>query len=45
MKETVLEEKKAVKGEYWRGRIAEQERSGLCVQQFCKERGLTEQAL
>lgn len=45
MKETVLEEKKAVEGEYWRGRIAEQERSGLCVQQFCKERGLTEQAL
>ena len=27
----------------WRERIAEQERSGLPVQQFCKERGITEQ--
>jgi hypothetical protein len=44
MKETVSEEKKAAKREYWRGRIAEQERSGLSVQQFCKEQGLTEQA-
>jgi hypothetical protein len=44
MKETVSEEKKAAKREYWRGRIAEQERSGLSVQQFCKEQALTEQA-
>ena len=29
---------------YWRGRIAEQERSGLPIQQFCKERGITEQS-
>ena len=28
---------------YWRERIAEQERSGIPVQQFCKERGITEQ--
>jgi transposase-like protein len=26
--------------EYWRERIAAQERSGLSVQQFCKEHGL-----
>jgi len=26
--------------EYWRERIAAQERSGLTVQQFCKEHGL-----
>jgi len=29
---------------YWRERIAEQERSGISVQQFCKERGVTEQS-
>jgi hypothetical protein len=28
---------------YWLERIAEQERSGIPVQQFCKERGITEQ--
>lgn len=30
--------------EYWRGRIAEQERSGMSVQRFCDAQGLTEQA-
>jgi transposase-like protein len=29
---------------YWRERIAEQERSGISVQQFCKERGITGQS-
>jgi transposase-like protein len=29
---------------YWRERIAEQERSQIPVQQFCKERGITEQS-
>jgi hypothetical protein len=29
---------------YWRERIAEQERSGIPVQQFYKERGITEQS-
>lgn len=29
---------------YWRERIAEQERSGVPVQQFCKEKGITEQS-
>ena len=28
--------------EYWRERIAEQERSGMSVHQFCEEQGLTE---
>jgi hypothetical protein len=27
---------------YWRERIAEQERSGMSVQQFCKEKGIPE---
>ena len=29
---------------YWQERIAEQERRGIPVQQFCKERGITEQS-
>src|SRR6266436_2724880 len=32
------------RSEYWRERIAEQERSGMSVQRFCKEQGLTEQS-
>ena len=30
-----------VKADQWRERIAEQERSGLSVKQFCEQRGLT----
>jgi transposase-like protein len=29
---------------FWRERIAEQERGGVPVQQFCKEKGVTEQS-
>jgi transposase-like protein len=29
---------------YWRERVAEQEHSGIPIQQFCKERGITEQS-
>src|SRR2546422_7958167 len=36
--------KVGVRSEYWRERIAEQERSGMSVQRFCKEQGLTEQS-
>jgi hypothetical protein len=37
--------KRAVpRGDYWRERIAEQERSGITVQRFCEEQGLTEQS-
>lgn len=42
MTETNIEERAATKDEQWRERIAEQERSGLSVKQFCKERELTE---
>ncbi len=34
----------APRRDYWRERIAEQERSGLTVGRFCKEQGLTEQS-
>jgi transposase len=39
--ETIIENKACTKVDQWRGRIAEQERSGLSIKQFCKERGLT----
>ena len=42
MSETITEERAATKSEEWRERIAEQERGGLSVRQFCKEQGLTE---
>src|SRR6266576_1085502 len=34
----------APRRDYWRERIAEQERSGLTVGRFCKEQGLTGQS-
>ncbi len=42
MTETMIAERPATKKDQWRERIAEQERRGLSVKQFCKERGLTE---
>src|SRR6266478_2800214 len=36
--------KMEAKSEYWRERITEQERSGMSVQRFCQEQGLTEQS-
>jgi hypothetical protein len=44
MKETILEQRKAARSEYWRERIAQQQHSGLSVHQFCQEQRLTEQA-
>jgi hypothetical protein len=44
MKETTIEQRKAARSEYWREGIAQQERSGLSVHQFCAEQKLTEQA-
>jgi transposase-like protein len=41
MAESVSEEKVA-KNDKWRERIAEQERCGISVKGFCKERGLAE---
>jgi hypothetical protein len=39
MSETVVEEKTPTKNDLWRERLAEQERSGLTVKQYCQERG------
>jgi len=41
MTETVAEGK-ASAADQWRERIAEQQRSGASIKQFCKERGLAE---
>lgn len=37
---TTSDRRTDTRDEYWRERIAAQERSGLSVQQFCKEQGL-----
>jgi hypothetical protein len=43
MSDTVIEEKPAnPKADEWAERIAAQQRSGMCVKQFCKEQRLTE---
>jgi len=42
MTETVIEERATTKGDQWRERIAEQERSGVSVKRFCKDRGIGE---
>jgi len=43
MSDTVIEAKPAnPKADEWAERIAAQQRSGMSVKQFCKERGLTE---
>jgi hypothetical protein len=44
MAKTTMKKRAAARGEYWRERIAEQERSGMTVQRFCEDRGLTEQS-
>jgi hypothetical protein len=41
MATSIVKEKARANAEQWRGRIAEQQRSGLSVKQFCTERGLT----
>jgi hypothetical protein len=43
MSDSVIEERAAdAKAAEWAERIAAQQRSGITVKQFCKERGLTE---
>jgi transposase-like protein len=37
---TISEKMTGARDKYWRERIGAQERSGLSVQQFCKEQGL-----
>jgi transposase-like protein len=43
MVKTTMSKRAAARGEYWREQIAEQERSGMTVQRFCEDQGLTEQ--
>jgi hypothetical protein len=42
MSESNPEHKAASKSDQWRDRLAEQERSGLSVKQFCQQQGFTE---
>ena len=42
MTQTRVDQRTGSRSDEWRERIAEQERSGTSVKQFCKERGLTE---
>jgi transposase len=42
MSESNPEQKAASKSEQWRDRLAEQERSGLSVKQFCQQQGVSE---
>ena len=42
MAETTIEEKAAPNKDQWRERIAEQERSGVSVRQFCQTHGIRE---
>src|SRR5438874_2689274 len=44
MAATTMGKKAAARIDYWRDRIIEQERSGVTVQRFCEEQGLTEQS-
>jgi hypothetical protein len=43
MKETTREQRTASRIDYWREQVAQQERSGLPVKQFCETHGVTEQ--
>jgi hypothetical protein len=44
MAATTMGKKAAARIDYWRDRIIQQERSGVTVQRFCEEQGLTEQS-
>jgi hypothetical protein len=44
MKETTREQRTASRIDYWREQVAQQERSGLPVKQFCETHGITEQS-
>jgi transposase-like protein len=44
MKETTTEQRTASRIDYWREQVAQQERSGLSVKQFCETHGVTEQS-
>jgi transposase-like protein len=42
MSENIVEGKPSSKADQWRERIAEQQRSGLSIKRFCKERNVAE---
>ena len=42
MTETIPAQAAGTRADQWRERIAEQERTGVSVKQFCKQHGLTE---
>jgi hypothetical protein len=44
MKDTTSGQTRAERSEYWREQIAQHERSGLSVPQFCQERRIVEQS-
>jgi hypothetical protein len=44
MKESTGERRTSSRIEYWRGQVAQQERSGLSVKQFCETQRITEQS-
>jgi hypothetical protein len=44
MRKAIMKADTARRTEYWRERIAQQERSGVSVHRFCEEQGLTEQS-
>ena len=44
MNETTTEQRTASRIDYWREQVAQQERSGLSVKQFCEAHGVTEQS-
>jgi len=44
MKETTTESRTASGIDYWRGQVAQQERSGLPVKQFCETHGIKDQS-
>ena len=44
MKETAMKRETATRLDYWREQVAQQERSGLPVKQFCETHGIVEQS-
>src|SRR5947209_18216257 len=44
MKETAMERRTASRIDYWREQVAQQERSGVTVKQYCEKHGIAEQS-
>src|SRR5438270_10016581 len=44
MKETAMERRTASRIDYWREQVAQQERSGVTVKQYCEKHGITAQS-